>query len=599
MLFGSMEGTIPDGTASPYVVTWRGSGHVRLEGPAVVGEQARGPQRVEVLVDPSRGDPDALLAVSWTATDALDPVRDVHVWLPGMERAGLTFWPRFEARLRSMNAGAGPETWRTLDWTRVNEYGRSVAHGGFLFDLAGVITPSSPSQGTMRGVAPEFQVELCNRLGMNLHFQFPHRTDALSPAEYRAFLRRQLLVLRDGAPGVNGGPPFAGLDPDLTVTIELSNEIWNTGFPVNAWMSQEAARKGISFARQVAGEIQQVFDLAGALFQGADAPRLRTYMGGFAADPGHVRRVLAELRPGTRVDALGPAAYLGPRQRDVDAWLAGSSQGVCPSCPDTDGLFANLEGAVEFLRPLLAQHRAIADAWVNPDGSHPALELYEGGLNLKSRARPWAAAADAVHADPRLFALLTERFVPMLVDTGVARINWYSFMTDQDSPTLDAYGVWNDMEQRLTRPVVRPYVHQGAPKAAAVYLGPPAAAACPLARAVTRGAPLNFPVLSVAAPVLGGVSHASVDLGPSGDTLCVVAVSPFRATQLLPNGQSVLLSLSQAEFLEPRPGPVARWDVRIPNDPALAGTTLTAQAFMRGGGPSVNLTNAVDLTPGR
>src|SRR5262245_62895126 len=102
MLFGSMERTIPDGRVDPYVVTWQGSGDVRLEGISVAGEQARGAHRVEVRIDPSRGTGNELLAISWTETDLLDPVRDVHVWLPGMEHAGLDFWPPFLAKVRAV-----------------------------------------------------------------------------------------------------------------------------------------------------------------------------------------------------------------------------------------------------------------------------------------------------------------------------------------------------------------------------------------------------------------------------------------------------------------------------------------------------------------
>src|SRR5262249_18295131 len=157
----------------------------------------------------------------------------------------------------------GPSSWRTLDWTRMNDYGRPVASGGFVFDLAGVITPASPSQGTLRGVAPDYQVALCNELGMNLHLQLPHRTNALPEADWLRFVESQLRIVRDGSPavvGINGGRPFAGLDPSLTVTLELSNEIWNSAFPVNAWMHGEAARKGISFADQVASQVQLLFD---------------------------------------------------------------------------------------------------------------------------------------------------------------------------------------------------------------------------------------------------------------------------------------------------------------------------------------------------
>ena len=602
MLFGSMEGTIPDGRAKPYVVTWSGSGQVRLEGPYVVREQNRGANRVEVFVDPKLGGGDAPLSISWTAPAPADPVRDVHVWLPGTEGTGRIFWPPFLAKVREIDNGRGPHTWRTLDWTRVNEYGRPLARGGFTFDRAGVITPASPSQGTLRGVATEYQVALCNLLGMDLHLQLPHRTRDMSESDYALFLYETLRVVRDGSPGMPGlfgGRAFAGLDPSLTVTVELSNEIWNSIFPVNAWMNAEATRKGIPFSQEIASQVQLLFDTADGVFSGADAPRLRKFVGAFVGDPGFVRRVLSYLRPNTRIDALGPAAYLGPRQPDIDAWLAGASGGSCPHCPSVSDLIDVAGATVERLRPLIAQHRALAQGWTNPDGSHPAVELYEGGLNLKAAGRPWAAAAAAVQKDPRLFALFSARYVPMLVDEGVELLNWYSFMSDQDSPSVDAFGIWNDMEQELSQPVQKPAADEGAPKAAVVLLGPPLADACPRAAAVARNAPANFPCFSATPPVLGSTLHARVDLTQSGDDSCLVLASLLPTSIALPSGQTVLSSPNQAEFLPPRLGPIATWDLRVPNDARLAGLQITAQAFLLGGAPGINLSNAMDLTFGR
>ncbi len=601
MLFGSMERTLPDGRVQPFVVTWSGAGHVRLEGVTVAGEQNRATNRVEVRVDPTRGTGNEILAVSWTATDAADPVRDVRVWLPGMESAGLVFWPPFLEKVRAINAGRGPVSWRTLDWTRVNEYGRPVARGGFVFDLAGVITPASPSQGTPRGVASEYQVALCNQLGMDLHFQLPHRTSALAEADYPRFLEQALRSVRDGSPGipgVNGGRPFAGLDPALTVTVELSNEIWNTGFPVNAWMNAEAGRKGISFRQQVASQIQLLFDVAGRVFAGPDAPRLRRYVAGFVGDPGYVAGLLAQLRPGTHVDAIGPAAYLGPRQDDMDAWLAGATSSSCPNCPTPDELLASADARVDLLRPLLARHRDAARAWRNPDGSHPRLELYEAGLNLKSVGRPWAAAARNLQTDARLFDLLAERLVPMLVEEGVELIHWYSFMSDQDSPSVDAFGFWNDMDQALTLPVVKPYAHENAPKAALVCLGPPLASLCRSASASMRTAPGNPSSYTASPPVLGGTLRARVDLTASANSFAYVIVSLDPVSQPLPSGQTLLAALDNASFLALRSGPIAAWDVRIPNDPRLAGIRIATQAVQIGGA-SASYTNAMDLVFGR
>ena len=598
-LFSAMEGTIPDGQSAPFVVTWEGTGEVRLEGPYVLGEQNRTAQRVEVRIDPSVGGGNAALSVSWSATDALDPVRSIRVWLPGMEQANELFWPPFLDKVRALNAGRGPHTWRTLDWTRVNEYGR---RNGFVFDLDGRISAASPSQGTPRGIAPELQVALCNRLGLNLHYQVPHRTDDLTSGEYVRFLIETLRVIRDGAPGVPGllgGRDFEPLRADLTVTLELSNEIWNGIFPVNAWMNARAAAEGITFAQKVAEEIQVVLDVAAAVFDGADAARLRTYVGGFAADPGYLRRVLSFLRPGTRVDGVGCAAYLGPRRAEMDAWLVGASGGSCPNCPDAAGLLDSARNAVDTLRPLLREHAAIAASWTNPDGSRPALVLYEGGLNLKSAGEPWAEEARKLQTWPELYELFQGRYFPMLAQEGVELVNWYSFMSDQDAPTVDAYGAWNDVAQTIKLPVAGPYRDEGAPKAAALCFGPPLRASCVRASATTRTAPGNVNSYTASVPVLGSVFHAEVQVWMTGSDSAFVAGSLLSTSIPLPRGQTLLTGIGQASFLAPERGPIAHWELCLPNDPALAGIALATQAFHLGGPNGIDLSNAIDLVFGR
>jgi len=567
-----------------------------------MGENARTSRRVEVFVDPTLGTGNAPLSVSWETHDPSDPVRAIHVWLPGMEGVQQPFWPPFLEKVRATNAGRGPATWRTLDWTRVNEYGRALRHGGFVFDRAGVITPASPTQGSLRGVATEYQVALCNALGMDLHLQLPHRTDDLSESDWVLFVEGELRKVRDGSrgvPGLYGGRPFDGLDPRLTVTVELSNEIWNSLFPVSAWMSAEAARRGLTFSQQIASQVQLVFDIAESVFAGPDRVRLRTFVGGFTPDPGYTRRLLAELNPGTRVDALGPATYLGPRRPDMDAWLDGSSPGTCPNCPDVDELLATARNTLAILRPQVAEHRDVALGWTNPDGSHPLLEAYEAGINLKSDGQPWAAAARALQTDPRLFGLLANEFVPMLVREGVCLVNWYSFMTDQDALGLDAYGFWNDMAQDIGLPITRPYVHRGAPKAAMLCLGPPLPASCPRASATVRTVPGNFQSLTCTPPVLGTVFRAAVDVTTSGDTSAFVVASLRPAAIPLPSGQMLLLSLDDGELLGVRPGPIATWEVPVPNDWRLAGIHVWTQAFHLGAGSGLDLSNAMELEIGR
>lgn len=477
-LFGSMERALPDGTVQPYVLTWEGTGFCRLSGNLVVGERARTAQRVEALVDPRVGSGNGQVAWIVESSSAQDPVRNVHVWLPGMEATKPLFWQPYVDLVQAMNRGAGPHTWRTLDWNRINDYGAQGVPGEFTFDLAGRIFTHSPSQGTRRGMCPEFQVAFANRIGANLHFQVPHRTSAMSEADYADYVRDALTRIRDGGPavpGVNGGQPFAGLDPDLTLTLELSNEIWNSGFPQYHWFRSQAEAHGITVHEEIARQLVTVWSIADEVFRGADEHRLLRYVGGFIADDGFTRRILSALPPNTRVDALGPACYFKPPKEIVAGWLAGSSAGSCPNCPTPAEVIAAARLWIETLRLRLREHRLLTERHFNPDGSHPKLVLYEAGQSFIANAEPWGDAARAAQVHPDMYAAYVDGLIPMLVEEGVELVNWYSFMTDQD-PTLGVsvgFGIWNDMEQELTLPVREPYVHEGVPKAAAIYRGPP------------------------------------------------------------------------------------------------------------------------------
>lgn len=475
-LFGSMAGSLPDGRELPYVLTWQGSGSCSLSGAGVLREENRTAQRVEVYVDPTAGNGNALLVWLLEASDPADPVRDAHVWLPGMEAERPAFWPPFVAKLQELNGGRGPVALRAMDWNQVNQYGRTDGSAPFVFDLAGRITPASPSQGTKRGVALEYQVLLANALGSDLHFNVPHRTDALAPEDYDAFLRDAFLRIRDGAPavpGVNGGRPFPPLAPGRKLVLEYSNEIWNSIFPVNSWLKDEARANGRTLAQQAAEEIRHVFALAEEVFAGPEHARLATFVGGFLASPSFLLEVLAELGPTVQVDAAGPAFYFGPRREDVDAWMEGASAGSCPNCPSPETVLDSARLRIGELDLKLLEHQLVVAAHTNPDGSTTRLELYEAGASFSAGFQPWGPAATAAQRIPAMYDAYVLDLVPALTARGVERVHWYSFISDFAQGSSGPFGHWERMDQTITLPVPDVYVDEGAPKAAALYRLPP------------------------------------------------------------------------------------------------------------------------------
>ena len=154
-------------------------------------------------------------------------------------------------------------------------------------------------------------------------------------------------------------------------------------------------------------------------------------------------------------------------------------------------------------------------------------------------------------------------------------------------------------QRTITLPVTKPYVHQGAPKAAVLCFGPPLADSCVRASVAPRPAPGNFQSYRASPLVLGGVFRAEVDVTTSGDTSAFVVASFGPTIVTLPTGQSVLSGWANAEFLPVRTGPIASWEFPIPNDWRLAGIQLTTQAVHLGGTPSANFSNVIDLTFGR
>ena len=74
-----------------------------------------------------------------------------------------------------------------------------------------------------------------------------------------------------------------------------------------------------------------------------------------------------------------------------------------------------------------------------------------------------------------MFDAYVHDLVPMLIGAGVEEVLWYSFMADNTAQGAGAgpFGHWDSMDQTITLPVVEPYLDEGAPKAAAVYMLPP------------------------------------------------------------------------------------------------------------------------------
>jgi hypothetical protein len=117
------------------------------------------------------------------------------------------------------------------------------------------------------------------------------------------------------------------------------------------------------------------------------------------------------------------------------------------------------------------------------------------------------------------------------------------------------------------------------------------------ASATVRNAFTNPVSLSASLPILGSTWTATVDLTQTGHTSAILVARTTATTFPLGGGQTLLCSGTKL-YSASAGGPEAVFTNAIPNDLALCGFTLCAQAAHLGGVTPFALSNALDLVVG-
>ena len=392
-----------------YVLTWDGTGTVALE-PSTndgVGGQLllTSPNRIVLNMDTVSEYP----IVRVSSMDPLDPVRNLHLWAPAFDGAGVTldatadlspghvmgslepapgaplplFHPAFLAHLAEMPDGGvlrflawldvngitdeTPMSW--ADRSRADQLGRSLS----IIDV-GWSRHHVRAFGGRLGYPYEWLVALCNETGRDLWVQVPHTA---TPDLVRGLARMIATELR----------------PDLRVWAEYSNEQWNGSSAYLPQQLQARARaaehfgiapEAVSFTQLAwgAGQLQagflETFEEEWRLAGQSDA-RLVNVAAGFAVSADYNRALLAsmqELAP-TSAEVLAISNYFG-HGAHTELFAAhpfGSSPGVWPAALD--------DAAAGIVRREL--HDTYADwvrgATVARDAGVPMI-AYEGGQHL-------------------------------------------------------------------------------------------------------------------------------------------------------------------------------------------------------------------------
>lgn len=363
--FIGMRGRVP---AGEYVCTWKGKGTLELKGH--VGILSQAPGRIVAMLDGVNG---GQPGIRLSNVDLSDPIRDIHVWMPGLEDSCHYFHPAFLEKLRPFSV------LRFYPWMKVySSSGRWSKR----------TTLASARQGNPEGVAVEYMVELCNELRADPWFCIPHQADD-------DYVRRFATLVRDS------------LHHRAKVYVEFSNETWNTDFVAGKYYREEALRRGVAAMELVGARAGQVFDIWHEVF-GSQAGRVVRVAGVQLHNPGIATALCRALNG--RVDALAVGAYFAVRA-DRDPVDADSTTAELLAAAS-----ANLDNMV---LPRITDHKNIADALSATLGRHIALMTYEAGQSIVARSQGGGLGFDATIAcqeSPEMFDLYRR-----LIEGGQAR----------------------------------------------------------------------------------------------------------------------------------------------------------------------------------
>ncbi len=353
--FGDNANHYPSGR---YIVTYQGEGNISYHFAATRNAGLSTPGRDVLDVNAANGG--FMLRIN--AINTANPIRDIHVWMPGFDETtgpAQIFHPDFLRLIERY------KVLRFMDWMNTNNSAQQ--------EFADRPRQSN-LRWTERGVPAETMIALANRLSADPWFNMPHRASDDYMTQFANLVKSQLRA-------------------DLKVYVEYSNEVWNGQFQQGTFVEQQG---GIEFGAQGSGfdrrlnwhakRTAQMCDLWKGAF-GAQASRVVCVLGAQAANA-YTQTQAADCpmwvagRPcsGHGIDAVAIAPYFGgylggpSGESTVQSWTLNdlftefNTGGVYPGGPSG--------GALNEVHAWITSHKTAANA----RGLH--LITYEGGQHL-------------------------------------------------------------------------------------------------------------------------------------------------------------------------------------------------------------------------
>jgi len=300
-------GTIPDGY---YTVLYKGEGIIQYNHDAYLVN--RSPGRDVIMI---RAGKDRILRAIFKihATDPNNPLRDIHILLPGgicennqyrrvdtakecgnsrflsfeKEYAGIIFNPDYLRYMkdfkviRFMNM-SGITRSPISQWTHRNTIDKQTWSG----------------KSGVRGAPLEIMVALANKLGADPWFNMPHKADDNYIRQFANVVKQQL-------------------EPNLKTYIEYTNEAWNGVFTQTEYMKQQGMRLKLDKNKHKAGykyysmRSVQIFKIWESVFGNTD--NLVRVMGAWTPYERLTDMLLSYQDAYKQTDVLAIAPYFYPK----------------------------------------------------------------------------------------------------------------------------------------------------------------------------------------------------------------------------------------------------------------------------------------------
>jgi len=337
LMLYDFNGTHPGGV---YTVLFEGTGDMVFGGNTSVLTSTPGKKTIQV--QPTNGG----IYLKVIASDAVDPVRNIRVLLPGFDATNYEqqlFNPIFIERLEPYGI------LRFMEWELANI--NTVANWSDRAKTTDAI------QTTKKGVALEYLVELANRTGKSPWFCLPpYATDDFA-LQYATYVRDHL-------------------DPSIRFYLEYANEVWNTTVLGGQYATERGLAEGLSTDPIAAKNFWyskrsvEIFEIFGGVLGASADTRMTRVLCGQAAWTLVGEQVLDFQDAYTKADVYAIAPYFGGNLGNYSTYPTTMQMSV-------DQILDELELQIDVkVSNWITANKALCDARGIP------LMLYEAGQRM-------------------------------------------------------------------------------------------------------------------------------------------------------------------------------------------------------------------------